>query len=475
MAPQTLTVLNPFDLTPVDSISEQTADDIDALLEASYALFRQRDTWLPLHQRIDILEHCALLMEKRFDQLTKVAVLEGGKPLIDTRVEVVRSIDTIKSVIAALRSHHGQSMPAGLTPATEHHTAFTRTEPLGVVVAISAFNHPINLIVHQVAPAVAAGCPVIVKPAASTPLSCLAFLEILYDAGLPKDWAQAIVTSDHGLTERLATDHRVGFLSFVGSAGVGWSLRSKLTPGARCALKHGGAAPVIMTGDTDIYEVSEAILKGCFYHAGQAGESVQRIFAHTNVATRFSTQLAMKAAGLRLGNPMNPETEVGPLIHPEEVSRIHEWVTEAVNGGGQLLTGGEQLSETIYAPTVIFNPPSDCRLMTEEAFGPVVCIDPWFNTEDAVNRANALPTAFQAAVFTRDVKLAMEISNQLDASAVMINDHSAFRADWMPLAGLRQSGLGMGNVPCTLWEMTANKTIAIRTGSPVASPDIEPD
>lgn len=474
-ASHTLAVFNPIDLTLVDTVAESTVEEIDAALGRSYALFRDRAAWLPEHTRIAVLERTASLMEDRFDQLAETAVCEGGKPMTDTRAEIVSAINTVKSTVAALRRDAGEVVPMGLTPATGNRMAFTRREPVGVVVAISAFNHPLNLIVHQVAPAVAAGCPVIVKPAPDTPLSCLAFVDILHAAGLPKDWGQVIVTSDNALAEKLATDSRVGFLTFIGSAKVGWALRSKLAPGTRCALEHGGAAPAIVTGDSDVYEVREAILKGCFYHAGQVCVSVQRIFTHTKIATRFATQLAMKAAGLRIGDPMDPKTEIGPLIRPAEVDRVHDWVTEAVNGGGQLLTGGEKLSDTIYAPTVIFNAPKDCRLMTEEVFGPVVCVDPWFKLDDALDRANSLPTAFQAAVFTRDVELATEISDRLDASVVMVNDHTAFRADWMPFAGLRQSGLGTSGVPYTLRDMTVEKLIVLRTDSLVKPSDMEPE
>jgi acyl-CoA reductase-like NAD-dependent aldehyde dehydrogenase len=472
---KTLTVLNPFDLSPVDTIAENTAADVEHALSTAYSLFRNRSGWLPEHERLAVLERAAVLMEQRADQLIETAVREGGKPLVDTKAEIVRAIDSVKATIAALRNDAGEVIPMGLTPATGHRMAFTQREPIGVVVAVSAFNHPLNLIVHQVAPAVATGCPVIVKPAPDTPLSCLAFIDILHEAGLPKDWAQAIVTSDNEVAEPLVTDSRVGFFSFIGSARVGWMLRSKLAPGTRCALEHGGAAPVIVTGDSDVYEVREALLKGCFYHAGQVCVSTQRIFAHTKIATRFATQLAMKASGLAVGDPMNPETEIGPLIRPAELDRIHEWVTEAVDGGGQLLTGGEKLTDTLYAPTVIFNAPADCRLMTDEVFGPVVCVDPWFKLQDALDRANSLTTAFQAAVFTRDVERAMEIANGLDASAVMVNDHTAFRADWMPFAGLRQSGLGTGGIPHTMRDMSSDKMIVLRTDSLDTPTDAEPE
>lgn len=473
-AARTLTVLNPYDLTPVDTVAENDAADIDRALDTAFTLFRDRAGWLPEHARLGVLEKTVALMEQRTDQLIETAIREGGKPRRDTHAEILRAIDSVKATIAALRTDAGEVVPMGLTPATGNRMAFTQREPIGVVVAVSAFNHPLNLIVHQVAPAIAAGCPVIIKPAPETPLSCLAFIDILHEAGLPRDWAQTIVTSDNALAEKLVTDGRVGFFSFIGSARIGWMLRSKLAPGTRCALEHGGAAPVIVTGDSDVYEVREALLKGCFYHAGQVCVSTQRIFAHTKVATRFATQLAMKASGLVVGDPMLDETDIGPLIRPAELDRIHEWVLEAVEGGGQLLTGGEKLTDTLYAPTVIFNAPRDCRLMTEEVFGPVVCVDPWFKVEDALDRANSLPTAFQAAVFTRDIERAMAISNGLDASAVMVNDHTAFRADWMPFAGQRQSGLGTGGIPHTLRDMTIDKMIVLRTDTLENPPDAEP-
>ena len=473
-ATKTLAVVNPFDISPVETVVESTAAEINDALGTAFALFRNRPGWLPEYDRLAVLEKTATLMEQRADQLIETAIREGGKPRRDTKAEVLRAIDSVKATIAALRTDAGEVVPMGLTSTTGNRMAFTQREPIGVVVAVSAFNHPLNLIVHQVAPAIAAGCPVIVKPAPETPLSCLAFIDILHEAGLPQDWAQAIVTSDNVLAEKLVTDARVGFFSFIGSAKIGWMLRSKLAPGTRCALEHGGAAPVIVTGDSDVYEVREALLKGCFYHAGQVCVSTQRIFAHTKIATRFATQLAMKASGLIVGDPMLNETDIGPLIRPAELDRIHEWVLEAVDGGGQLLTGGEKLTDTLYAPTVIFNAPLDCRLMTEEVFGPVVCVDPWFKVEDALDRANSLPTAFQAAVFTRDIERAMAISNGLDASAVMVNDHTAFRADWMPFAGQRQSGLGTGGIPHTLRDMTVDKMIVLRTDTLESPPDANP-
>jgi acyl-CoA reductase-like NAD-dependent aldehyde dehydrogenase len=330
-------------------------------------------------------------------------------------------------------------------------------------VAVSAFNHPLNLIVHQVAPAVAAGCPVIVKPAEATPLSCYRFVAILREAGLPEAWCQALVTDGKATTGRLVADPRVGFFSFIGSAAVGWMLRSTLAPGARCALEHGGVAPVIVAPDADLAVAVPRLAKGGFYHAGQVCVSVQRVFAHRSLAMRLADGLAQRARGMCVGDPLLEETEVGPLIRAGEVARVHEWVREAVDLGAQLLCGGSPISETCYPPTVLLEPPADCRVSTREVFGPVVCVYAYDELDEAIDRANVLPYAFQAAVFTRDLATAMRAYARLDASAVMVNDHTAFRVDWMPFAGLRQSGLGVGGIPYTFRDMRSEKLLIAPT------------
>jgi len=283
-----------------------------------------------------------------------------------------------------------------------------------------------------------------------------------------------VVDADGSLGAVLAADARLGYLSFAGDAETGWALRSRLAPGARCGLLHGTSAPVVVAGDVDVYEVREAVLKGCFAHAGQLPVSVRRIFAHTKVATRFATQLAMKASGLLVGDPQHPDTDVGPMISPDAAARLHDCVREAVSGGGQLLTGGERLTETLYPPTVIFDPPPDCRLMTAHVPGPVVCVDPWFRVEDALARANSLAGAGPAAVFTRDIDRAMEIAAGLDASAVMVNDHTAFGAAWAPSAGLREAGLGRAGVPSAIREMQSEKMTVLRTAPLTPPPDAGP-
>jgi len=432
-------------------------------LRTAHALFRNRDAWMPVHERIGILERAAGQMAEDHASLTLLAAREGGKPLRDSQVEVTRAIDGIRLCIETLRSDAGNVVPMGTTSASGERLAFTQKEPIGVVVAVSAFNHPLNLIVHQVAAAVAAGCPVIVKPAEDTPLSCLRFVQILHAAGLPSAWCQDVVPIDIPTAEQLVTDDRVAFFSFIGSARVGWMLRSKLAPGTRCALEHGGAAPVFLTDDFDRELACTAILKGGFYHAGQVCVSVQRVYAPRQIAHEFAEELAERAAGLTVGDPTSADTEVGPLIRLAEVVRIHDWVLEAVDGGAERLSGGEPLGTSCYPCTVLFDPPADAKVSSAEIFGPVVCVYPYDDLDDAIMAANSLPFAFQAAVFSRDIDVALRVYRRIDASAVMVNDHTAFRVDGMPFAGLRQSGLGVGGIPYTIADMQIEKMLVLKS------------
>ena len=457
----TLAVNSPYDGRELDQLATSGLGHVDDALAAAYALFRARSSWLSIPQRLEILVRTAEIMASEVEELTLLAASEGGKPYSDSKVEVIRAIDSVRLCAETLRSHPGDVIPIGTTPATVGRIAFTRKEPIGVVVAVSAFNHPLNLIAHQVGPAVASGCPVVVKPAADTPLSCIRFVEILREAGLPDAWAQVVITDDREAAEALVTDPRVGFFSFIGSARVGWMLRSKLAPGVRCALEHGGAAPVILAPPYDREAALAAVLKGGFYHAGQVCVSVQRLYVPKSEAEEFAKALASRAADLKVGAPEEPTTEVGPLIRRAEVTRVADWVDEAVAAGAQLLTGGKAISDSCYAPTVLLDPPADARVSTLEIFGPVVCVYGYDDLDAAVAQANALPVAFQAAVFSNDIDQSMRLYKQLAASAVMINDHSAFRDDVMPSAGLPASVLGVVGNPYTISAVQLDKILLL--------------
>jgi len=350
----------------------------------------------------------------------------------------------------------------GLTPASDGRWAFTIREPIGIVAAISAFNHPLNLIVHQAAPAIAVGCPVIIKPASSTPLCCLEFVKLGHAAGLSEAWCQSYVPPNNAGAEKLASDPRVAFLSFIGSGNVGWYLRTKIAPGTRCALEHGGAAPLIIDRDVELDAIIEPIVKGGYYHAGQVCVSVQRIFAHADIHDAFVERLANRVAALRVGDPLEPESEVGPLISPKEVARVASWVEEATRTGARVAVGERRLSETTYQPTVLLEPAADSKISCDEVFGPITCVWPYTELDQAIARANAVPFAFQASVFTTKLDVALRFADRIDAASVMINDHTAFRTDWMPFAGRKHSGYGIGGIGWTMHELTQHKMVVFR-------------
>lgn len=454
-------VVRAFDRTPLAELATDDRTALENKLQTASRLFSDKRARLKPFQRIEILRRLAGLLESKRSHFAVQITCEGGKPLSDALVEVDRAIDGIRNAVEVLRSLGGREVPMGLTPASADRRAFTIVEPIGVVAAISAFNHPLNLIVHQVVPAIAVGCPVIVKPAPVTPLCCLDFVRLIHEAGLPPGWCQTFLPETNELAEALATDKRIAFLSFIGSARVGWHLRSKLAPGTRCALEHGGAAPAIIDRTADLDRIIEPLAKGAYYHAGQVCVSTQRIYVHADLEKQFVERFAARVTALKVGDPESADTEVGPLIAPRECDRVCSWIDEAIASGGQLIGGGKA-SETTLRPAMLLNPAANAKVSTLEVFGPVTCIYPFTELESAITAANALPTAFQASVFTEDLRTALDTAEQLDAATVMINDHTAFRTDWMPFAGRRESGCGVGGIPWTMRDMTEEKMIVFR-------------
>jgi len=458
-----LEIKSPYDQQLLATVETADAVVIEQAINNAATLFADRDAWLPVSKRIEILEKAINLMAEQKEELARGAAQEGGKPLIDSRIEMTRCIDSIRICVDTLRTQRSETVPMGVNAASANRLTMMIKEPIGVVVAVSAFNHPLNLIAHQVGPAIATGCPVIVKPAEDTPLSCIRLVKIFHQAGLPEAWCQFILPETHVLAESLVTDKRVAFFSFIGSARVGWYLRSKLAAGIRCALEHGGVAPVIVTADADLDAALPGLVKASFYHAGQVCVSVQRIFVHHSIARELAERISLVAQALSVGDPIEDTTEIGPLIRAAEVERVESWVNDAVDDGAELLCGGIKLEHQCYAPTILFNPPADSKVSIDEIFGPVVCIYPYSDLESAIASANSLDVAFQAAVYGRDIDSLMYIANRLDASAVMVNDHTAFRVDWMPFAGLKHSGHGTGGIPYSMEDMQIDKMIVIHS------------
>jgi len=461
-ATPSLEVRSPFDDRSLARLPMQDEAELETMLVRARALHDDRDAWLSPSVRKGILLRAATAVEAGLEDLAQLAASEGGKPITDSRAELLRAVDGIRWAAEEIARLTGEPVPMGLNAASEGHLAYTFREPVGVVAAVSAFNHPFNLIVHQVVTAVAAGCPVIVKPASTTPLSALALVDILAEAGLPAGWAQTLI-SDNAVAEKLVTDPRIAFFSFIGSGRVGWYLRSKLAPGVGCALEHGGAAPVLVEPDADIEDALPLIVKGGFYHAGQVCVSVQRLFVHQDVLQPVLDGLVSAARQLRVGDPLDPTTDVGPLILDREVVRVDSWVQRAAAAGGQILCGGERVGQHGYAPTVVLDPPDEVELSRLEVFGPVVVVYPYTDRDVAIRRANQLDFCFQAAVFTGSLDTALECARRLNANAVMVNQHSAFRVDWMPFGGRSSSGMRLGGIGHTMRDLSAERMVVIRS------------
>ncbi|MCB0429359.1 MAG: aldehyde dehydrogenase family protein [Flavobacteriales bacterium] len=462
MENQQLIIQAPYSGRVLSEHPLQTPEEIDQMLDRARRFFSDPKSRLPKHKRIDILQKTASLLENQKEDFIRLAAEEGGKPYTDTLVEADRAINSIRLAVAHLMEMRGEEVPMGLTQPSGQRWAFTTREPIGPVVSISAFNHPINLTVHQTIPAIAAGCPVILKPALTTPLTALAFHRLLAEAGLPEDACQ-IALCNNDAAEQLAIDPRTAYLSFIGSARVGWHLHAHVAPGTRVALEHGGVAPVIVDRSADLPSMIPALCKGGFYHAGQVCVSTQRVYVHKSMLSEITDMLCQQAEKIVVGDPLSEATGIGPLITEAARERVHQWVQEAVTGGGKLHCGGRMLNNGCYEATVISNAPESCKLSREEIFGPVISVYGYDDMDEAIHRANDLPYAFQAAVFSRDVDQALHAASRLNAAAVMINDHTAFRVDWMPFGGRSVSGLGIGGMAQAMEELSQNKLIVFKS------------
>ncbi len=459
-----LKILNPFDDSLIEELPFEEEQDVLDKLDRAHRMFQDPAKQLPKYERIQILERLAEKIQADAERYAQEAAREGGKPIVDSRVEIARAIDGIKIAIRELCQLKGEEITMGITPTSTQRMAFTIRQPRGVVLAVSAFNHPFNLIIHQAIPAIATGCPVLVKPALTTPLSARSIVNLLYEAGLPEPWCQFVFCSNE-VTSKLISDPRVRFLTFIGSEKVGWRLRSQLAPGATCALEHGGLAPVIFDKTADIKKSLPLLVKGGYYHAGQVCVSVQRVYVERSIADDFIDRFTEKVKKMKTGDQMEDSTEAGPLILPREVERVHTWVEEAVKAGATMTIGGEKISKTCYQPTVLVDPPEDAKVSQEEIFGPVVCLYRYDDLNEAIKRANAPEVFFQSSIFTKDIDTALKAAKQLNALAVMINDHTAFRVDWMPFGGTKKSGLGVGGIGYTMRDMTLEKLLVFKSES----------
>ncbi len=412
-------------------------------------------------ERARILDRASALVAGRAETMARILSAEAGKPIRQARGEVSRCVDTLAFSAAVARTFVGEVIPMDAADSGRGLLGFTVHEPVGVIAAITPFNFPLNLVAHKLGPAVAAGCPVVMKPAGRTPLSGLALAAILWEAGLPPGMLSVIV-GDGDVGEPLVAHEDVAMVSFTGSSDVGWAIR-ETRPRIRVALELGNATPVIVHDDADVALAAERIAASAFTHAGQSCISVQRILVHREVHDAFVDEFLPRVRALVVGDPLDEATDVGPVIDEASARRILEWTLEATEAGARVLTGGERVGgPTMLAPTVLDGAAPFTRVMRDEVFGPLVAIAVYDRIEDAIAMANASPLGLQAGIFTARVDRALAWARDLDYGGVVINETPTVRADQMPYGGVRGSGEAREGPAAAVREMTRPKLVVVR-------------
>src|SRR5574338_607586 len=399
----------------------------------------------------------AAALAARADEAARLISAEAGKPMKAARVEASRAVSTYTMAAVEARKLAGEIVPMDASQAGDGKLAFTQRVPIGVVGAISPFNFPLNLVAHKIAPALAAGCAVVLKPATQTPLSALFLAELEVEAGLPPGWLNVLVGPSAEIGDVLVEDPRVALITFTGSGAVGWKLRER-APRKRVNLELGNATPVIVEADADVALAASKCAANAFSYAGQSCISVQRVFVHDDVYEAFRDAFVPLVDALVVGDPADEETDVGPLIAASERDRVLEWIEEARAGGAAVLTGGT-LENDLVRPTVVEDPPADARLACDEVFGPVCTLQRYTALDEAIDQANATRYGLQAGIFTGDVTRALSAAARLEFGGVTINEAPTFRADQMPYGGVKDSGNTREGPAWAVREMTEERLV----------------
>jgi acyl-CoA reductase-like NAD-dependent aldehyde dehydrogenase len=449
-------VRSPYSGDVVGRVPKAGADDVRRAIDAAEEAMRNP---LPAHKRAEILVRVAGALGRRHDEVARLISDEAGKPMKAARIEAKRAMSTYTFAAVEARKLAGEMVPMDAAQAGEGKLAFTLRRPRGVVGAISPFNFPLNLVAHKIAPALAAGCAVVLKPAAQTPLSALLLAELETEAGLPPGWLNVVVGPSAEIGDVLVEDERVKVLTFTGSSGVGWEL-ARRAPRKRVTLELGNSTPVIVEPDADIAAATSAMATHSFSFAGQSCISVQRIYIHENVYDDFLAQLVPKVEELQLGDPADEETDVGPVIDDDARERILQWIEEARTAGARLLTGGSPEGDLIR-PTVIADAGPDLKVSCEEVFGPVVTVNRYGTLDEAIELANGTKYGLQAGVFTGSLESALKAASELDFGGVTVNEAPTFRADQMPYGGVKESGNTREGPAYAVRELTEERLVVI--------------
>ncbi len=453
-------VRSPYDGTVGGRVAEGDAALVDRAVRAAHDAFISAD--FPQHERAALLDRAAGLVGERLDDLALTIAAEAGKPLKTARVEAARCVDTLTFSATEARKLTGGTVPMDASSSGAGKLGVMLRVPFGVVGAISPFNFPLNLVAHKLGPAIAAGNAVVLKPAGQTPISALKLAEVLDEAGLPQGWLSVIPGPGSEVGNAIVEHELTRALSFTGSAGVGWGIRSRV-PHKKVNLELGSNAPLIVHADGDWETAADKAQLHAFSHAGQSCISIQRILVHEDVAEAFTERLVVNAGALRVGDPLDPDTDVGPLITAGDRDRVKEWIDEAVAEGAELLSGGELVDEgRCLEPTLLGSPSREAKVWCEEIFGPVATIDRYSEFGEALRMANDSKFGLQAGVFTADVGRALEAARTLEFGGVLINEVPTFRADQMPYGGVKDSGNTREGPAFAVQELTEERFVTLQ-------------
>jgi glyceraldehyde-3-phosphate dehydrogenase (NADP+) len=455
-------VHDPFTGKVLAEVSQGSEADAEDAIESTAAATQPMGA-LPSHARFHLLQRIAGALYDRREEFARIMTGEAGKPITDARREVARAVQTFTIAAEEAKRIPGEVIPLDWTPGMDSHLGILRRVPIGPVLGITPFNFPLNLVAHKVAPALAAGNPILIKPAPQTPLTALLLAEVGLEAGVPPGGLN-VLPCDNRVAERLVVDPRFKLLSFTGSAAVGWMLKAKCGK-KKVVLELGGNAGVIVEQDADLDFAAQRCASGGFGYAGQTCISVQRIFVHHSVVDLFTTKLLLQVARLKGGDPNDEATIVGPLIDQHAAHRVEEWIGEAVAQGARVLLGGKRMGSVVEA-TVLTNVTPTMKVSCREVFGPVVTVTPYRQFDEALEAMNRSEYGLQAGVFTQDVNKVFYAFRHLEVGAVLVNEIPTFRAEHMPYGGVKDSGLGREGLRISIEEMTEPRFLVLNIRPP---------
>jgi len=453
---ETIDVRDPFDGSLVDTVPSATHDDVETALAAAFAA---RDTArrMTTHDRCQILLRTAAIVRDNVEDFARIIAREGSKTIREARKEAGRTVNTLTISGEEAKRLNGETIPFDSFPGGEQRRGHYQRVPIGVVLAITPFNDPLNLVAHKLGPAIAGGNAVILKPATVTPLSALKLTEAFLEAGLPKDVLQCLTGHGAVLGDALVSDERVRMVSFTGGLEAGKHITT-VAGLKKIGMELGSNSPVVVWKDADIEWAAETCVSGAFWAAGQNCIGVQRIFIHREVYDRFRDLFVARTRAYRIGDKLDDATDMGPMITEAEAERVERWIAEAVDKGATIAAGGSRRG-TLVEPTVLENVPPDATIRREEVFGPTVNLYPFDDLDDAIEQANSADYGLHAAGFARDCEVCFRLIEGLDAGSVLINDSTDYRLDSMPFGGIKGSGLGREGVKFSLQEMTEPKVV----------------